>query len=55
MQVMFASGGPRGNPNTYQYNGIGPGVFADFMAGRLAQGDTATHAFLTGRGGDAIP
>jgi hypothetical protein len=50
LQVRFASGG-RGTPNTYQYSGVDPDTFNDFMAGRWAEGGTATHWFLHAWGG----
>jgi hypothetical protein len=54
MRVRFASGGPSGTWNTYQYDGIDRRTWDDFMAGRLGANGTATRAFLTSRGGVQI-
>jgi hypothetical protein len=54
MQVRFDSGGRGGVPNTYQYSGVDPDTFNDFMAGRWAENGTATHWFLHAWGGVRI-
>jgi hypothetical protein len=46
MEVIFENSGHK-----YQYTGISPKMFYDFMAGRWAENNTATHAFLMSRGG----
>jgi hypothetical protein len=48
VQIRFASGG-RGTPNTYQYRGIGPNEWGNFIAGRLGRNGTATHSVIMGR------
>jgi hypothetical protein len=40
VQVRFASGGPGGVPNVYQYPGISETEWMSFISGRLGGGRT---------------
>jgi hypothetical protein len=54
MRVRFNSGGSSGTGNTYEYSGIDPVTFADFIAGRLSSSGTATWGFLSSLGGRRV-